>query len=159
MTLLVIDQDMLDRLVQDARSAPRRRKNLNFHAQNEDPCHRLLNAVEPESYIPPHRHLAPGKDETMLVMRGRFGVIEFDPQGAVVARIVLQAAGLVPGLTIPRGVFHGIVALDPGSVFLEAKAGPYQPYTPEELAPWAPRENDAAAPAYLAGLRAMFEAG
>ena len=81
--LSVIDTSLLDDVAAEARSSRRRRHNRNLHASDNEPCNRLLNAVEPDSYVPPHRHLDPAKDETFAVLRGRFGVIVFDNAGGV----------------------------------------------------------------------------
>ena len=77
-TPLLIDQALLDSVSLEAGRNPRQRKNRNFHADDTAPAHRLLNAIEPGSYLMPHRHLDANKDETMIVLRGRMGVIFFD---------------------------------------------------------------------------------
>lgn len=155
--LRVIDAALLDAVSGEARSAPRRRKNRNLHAAESEPCNRLLNAIEPDSYVAPHRHLDPLKDETFAVLRGRFGVVTFDDQGAVSATAVIAAGSDCAAATIVHGTWHTILSLAPGSVFFEAKGGPYQPLRAEERATWAPAEGDAAVPAYLARLRQLFD--
>ena len=147
----------LDALSADARETPRRRLNLNFHADPAHPAHRLLNAVEPGSYIRPHRHADPSKDETFVVLRGAFGVVLFDASGNVTHTEVIRAGGELVGAHIPAGVFHSLVALEPGSVFFEVKAGPYEVLTDKEWGGWSPPENDPAAATYVARLRALFE--
>ena len=151
-----IDAGMLDALAGEARALPRLRCNLNFHASDEHPGHRLLNAIEPQSYIPPHCHLDPTKDETLIALRGRIGLLVFDDRGEVIAREVLQPGGPVQGVDIPSGVIHSLVALEPASVVFEAKAGPFLPRTPGELAAFAPAEGDPTACAYLEWMRAQF---
>ena len=128
----LIDRSLLDSLSAAAELAPRLRKHRNFHPGDTYPAHRLLVAIEPGSYVAPHRHLDPNKDETLLVVRGRLGI------------------------DIPHGVFHTVVALKAGTVFFEAKAGPYVPIAETERAPWAPVEGAPAAVDYLAGLRMLF---
>ena len=155
-TVRRIDAAMLDALSAQARSRPRLRCNLNFHATDEHPGHRLLNAIEPQSYIPPHCHLDPTKDESLIALRGRIGLLVFDAGGAVIAREVLQPGGPVRGVDIPAGVFHSLVGLEPGSVVFEAKAGPFLPRGPGELADFAPAEGEAAAAGYLEWMRAPF---
>jgi len=152
----LIDLDLLERLSEVARSSARLRKNHNFHASDSDCCQRLLNAIEPGSYVRPHRHVDPNKDETFVVLRGRFGLILFDTDGAITQKIILDSAGPRFGITIPHRTFHSIISLLPGSVFFESKAGPYAPLTPEELAAWAPAEKDAGAAPYRARLEALF---
>ena len=151
-----IDRALLDATTTAARQSPRRRKNHNFHTPASDAANRLLNAVEPGSYIQPHRHLDPSKDETFVVVRGRFGLICFDDAGAVTQTVLLEPGGDVIGAHLLCGTFHTLVSLEPGSVFLEAKAGPYAPATEAERAPWAPPEGDPKAAACLAMLERLF---
>jgi len=153
---MLITQEVLSALTLEAVASPRRRKNRNFHARSDAPAHRLLNALEPDSYVRPHCHKDASKDETIVALKGRFGVVFFDATGRVVERTLIAPAADCVGVDIEHGLFHSIVALEDGSVFFECKAGPYVPISTEELAPWAPPEGDAAAPAYLAKLRALF---
>jgi cupin fold WbuC family metalloprotein len=153
---MLITQDMLDEVAAEAAASPRRRKNRNFHGTNEDAAHRLLNALEPDSYVMPHRHLDPSKDETIVALRGRFGLVLFDEQGGVQTTAVLAADARDIGVDIPHGTFHTLVALAPGSVFFEAKAGPYVAITEAERATWAPAEGTPEARAYLERMRALF---
>ncbi len=152
----LIDCALLDRVSAQALASPRRRKNHNLHVAESDASHRLLNAVEPDSYIQPHCHADAVKDEAIVALRGRFGVVFFDAAGKVVKTAIIEPNGDTVAVNIPHGVFHGIVALLPGSVFFEAKAGPYQPLKPEEKAAWAPAEGEPGAAAYLEFLRALF---
>lgn len=152
----LIDCVLLDTVSGEARESPRRRKNRNFHASNDAIAHRLLNAIEPGSYIVPHRHLDPNKDESFIVLRGRLGLVLFDDAGHIARTQLLAAGGNAVGVDIPYGTWHSIVALQPGSVFFEAKAGPYLPFTPAEKAPWAPDENDAGAADYVQRLEGLF---
>lgn len=130
--------------------------NHNFHAHEGDACQRLLNAIEPGSYVQPHRHLAPGQDESCVVLRGRLGILLFDERGQVTQKAVAEPGGELFGLTIPAGTFHTLIALAPGSVFFEAKAGPYRPLSDAERAAFAPREGEPAAERRLAELAALF---
>lgn len=152
----LIDRTLLDDLTTEAELAPRRRKNRNFHPGDAYPAHRLLVAMEPGSYVAPHRHLDPGKDETLLVVRGRLGIVIFRAENAVDRSIVLQAGSEAIGIDIPHGVFHTVVALAAGTVFFEAKAGPYVPIAEAERAPWAPAEGTPEAVDYQEELRALF---
>jgi cupin fold WbuC family metalloprotein len=151
-----ISKDLLRELTAQAQAAPRKRKNHNIHVGDAAPCQRLLNAVEPESYIPPHCHRDPGKEETLLLLSGRVGIVFFDDQGAITGDAVLDANALRFGVTIAPGTFHTLVALTSGTVFFEAKAGPYAPLRADERASWAPVEGDPASTAYLAMLKRRF---
>lgn len=155
---MVIDEALLDAVTAAARASPRKRRNHNFHGSEADLCHRLINAIEPGSYIPPHRHADAAKSESLIVLRGRLGCVFFDESGKVLRTVVLIPGGAEVGVDVPFGSFHTCLSLQPGTVFFESKAGPYLPLTAEERAPWAPQESDAAAGAYLAGLEALFKA-
>ena len=155
-TVKFVDAALLDTVSERARAAPRRRMNHNLH-RDEDAVHRLLNAMEPDSYVVPHRHLDPAKAETIVVLRGLFGLVLFDANGQVERNQVLGDGGPTCAVELPPGQFHSIVSLVPGSVFFETKAGPYRPLTPEERAAWAPNEGEPAAAAYHAAMRAQFE--
>jgi cupin fold WbuC family metalloprotein len=159
-----IDNALLDSLCAQAAASPRRRKNHNLHASDDAPAHRLLNAVQTDSYIAPHRHLDPSKDETFVVLRGLMGLIIFDDAGNIkeslkvgVADTANSAENTALGADIPAGTWHTSLALVPDTVILEAKAGPYHPLTEAERAPWAPAENTPAAAAHLASWHALFE--
>ena len=154
--ITLIDNALLDELCTEAAASPRRRKNRNFHPYDEHPGHRLLNAMQMDSYIPPHRHLDPNKDETFVVLRGLLALVLFDDQGGIMHSVKVGAGGMAIGVDIPHGTWHTAVALEPDTVFLEAKAGPYLPFTPAEKAPWAPAENAPEAAPYLASLKARL---
>ena len=152
----VIDSQILDDITAQAERNPRKRKNFNLHPSDDSFCHRLLNAIEPESYIRPHRHLDPAKDESFVIIRGKLGIITFDGDGNVLEKAVLSAANETLIADIPHGVFHAAVSLEKGTIFFEAKAGPYLPLTEKEKAPWAPEDGDPHAAPYLVGLKALF---
>jgi cupin fold WbuC family metalloprotein len=152
----MIDQAFLDRISVQAKASPRKRKNFNFHADERDASHRLLNAMEVGSYIPPHRHADRAKDESIVVLRGRLGAVFFDEEGAVLEFGVLAPASAAVMINIPHGTWHTVVALAPDTVFFESKAGPYLPLTPEERAPWAPAEGQPGGQHYLESLERLF---
>lgn len=153
---LTIDTPMLAALSKEARSLPRQRKNYNFHASEKEACHRFLNAIEPGSYVQPHRHLAANKDETIVLLAGRLGVLIFDDKGIVIMRRILAPSSGTVGVNITAGVYHSFVALEPGTVLFESKGGPYEPLGAEERAPWAPGEDVPAAADYLAFMADFF---
>jgi len=152
----IISQEILDMVTREAKTTPRLRKNLNFHQHDDSSCHRLLNAVEPDSYIPPHRHLGLEKDETIILLRGSLGVVFFDGGGNVLETAILSLGGVAVGVNIPHGEFHTLVSLENGTVFFESKAGPYRALTAEERAPWAPGEGSDESGEYLAELRKIW---
>lgn len=146
---------LLDDLCAQAAASPRLRRNHNLHATTEDPAQRFFNALQPDSYVRPHRHLAIGKEETLIVVRGRLGALFFDDQGNVTETRVLCPSGEDFGLFIPTGLWHSVLALEL-TVFFEAKRGPYQPLTEDEFASWAPAEGTGDAVGYLVTMREHF---
>jgi cupin fold WbuC family metalloprotein len=149
MPLRLITPADLDALIRTAQEDPRRRRNLNLHDDCHDPCQRLFNAVEPGSYIRPHRHVNPLKPEVFLAVRGRFVLLLFDAAGGVARAVHLAPDGPVLAAEIPGGSWHTIVALQPGSIFFEAKPGPYDALADKDFAPWAPAEGSGEALRYL----------
>ena len=133
----------LARLAVEAQAAPRRRKNRNLHARLDDPVQRLLNALEPGTYVRPHRHAAPAKWELLTILSGRAALLVFSDDGVVRQRVDLDRD--VPVVEIPPATWHTLAALAPGTVLLEVKPGPYEPTAPADFAGWAPEEGSAAA--------------
>ena len=152
----IVTPELLQQLTESARTSPRLRRNHNLHPSDESRCHRLLNAIEPGSYIRPHRHLDPEKDEAFILMSGRLGIIQFSDTGQVTETVTLSRQDGILAADIPSGVFHTAVSLEPGTVFYEAKAGPYLPLGEAEVAAWAPPEGDARVERYLDQLKKML---
>ncbi|EJN34178.1 hypothetical protein PMI38_04590 [Pseudomonas sp. GM84] len=151
-----IDQSLFAGLALKAADAPRGRHHHNFH-EMEDPCHRLAVGLQPSTYIPPHRHLSDDKAETLLVLKGRLGLLVFDEQGNVTDKRVLEAGGDCLGVDLPPRIYHGLVVLAPDSILFECKAGPYRQLAEGEHAHWAPREGEAGVAEYQAWMIAQFD--
>ena len=122
-----------------AASAPRLRAHRNFHPELSDPVQRLAIAMEPGTYIRPHRH--PHTFELLLPLSGRFLILNFDKQGVVTRRVVLGEECVA--LEMDAGTWHSVLSLDNGGVIFEVKNGGYQPVTEQDSAPWAPAEGEA----------------
>ena len=152
----IVTSELLQQLTESARTSPRLRRNHNLHPSDESRCHRLLNAIEPGSYIRPHRHLDPEKDEAFILMSGRLGIIQFSYTGTVTETVTLSHQDGILAADIPSGVFHTAVSLESGTVFYEAKAGPYLPLGEAEAAAWAPPEGDGRVERYLDQLKKML---
>ncbi len=150
-----VDLARLERLSASARANPRLRMNENLHTM-QDPIHRLLNATEPGTYVQPHRHLDPPKLETLSVIRGKGAVLVFDDRGALLEKAIFTPGGPLLVLELPPGTWHSLVALEPGTVWFEVKAGPYAPPPPADVASWAPAPNSPEAPRYLEHMLALL---
>ncbi len=136
-----IDDQTLQRLQENAKRTPRRRANFNLHQTLEDPVQRFLNAIEPGSYIRPHRHRSPLRWELFTALTGRAVVLQFDSDGVVLERTEIAPGGPVYGVEIPAGAWHTVAALKPATVLFEFKHGPYAAVTDKDFAPWAPAEG------------------
>jgi len=123
---------MLGELSQQARLSPRLRANRNLHGELTDPVQRLAIAMEPDTFVRPHRH--PQTWEMLSALRGRFVVLLFDDAGVVTSRTVLGEECRV--IEFPAGTWHAVLSLDGGGVIFEVKQGPYTPLTDADLAPW-----------------------
>ena len=122
---MLIDNILLDKLTAQAKESPRLRMNLDLRNSAEDTSQRMLNAIEPGSVVPVHRHR--GTSETVVVLRGRVVEEYYSSEGAVEAAYDLAAGGPVCALNIPAGQWHTLRALDSGTVILEMKDGAYEP--------------------------------
>ena len=123
---MVINQALLDKLTEEAKASPRLRMNLDLRNSADDQSQRMLNAIEPGSPLPIHRHRH--TSETVVCLRGRL-VWEFydELERICTETIELSPNGQVVALNIPAGQWHTVKALESGSVILEMKEGAYEP--------------------------------
>ena len=137
---MVIDSLLLDKLTAQAKASPRLRMNLDLRNSDADSSQRMLNAIEPGSVVPIHRHQK--TSETMVVLRGRVVEEYYSSEGALEASYELAAggdarseSGITVGcaLNIPAGQWHTLRALESGTVILEMKDGAYEPISPEDV--------------------------
>lgn len=126
---MVIDEKLIDMVSEQAKSSPRLRMNYNFHLSLDDLCHRMLNAIELGTEIPIHRH--PTKDESFVVLGGKVRSTTYNDDGSLIESVVLCAEEGRYGVDIPRGVWHKLESLEPGSVIFECKEGPFVPHEKE----------------------------
>ena len=147
-----LDRELFRSLIERARQSPRLRTNHNFHASMDENPHRFLNVMVQGTYVTPHRHLDPPKAESFLVLEGEAAFITFDDTGAIASKHILGRDTI--GIDIDPGVWHTLVVLSPEVVCYEVKPGPYTAANDKDFAPWAPREGDPAAAAYLERLLA-----
>ena len=126
---MVIDKELLDKVSAQAKASPRLRMNYNFHQSHDDKCHRMLNAIEPGTDIPIHRH--PTKDESFVVLRGKVRSTTYNDDGTIIDSVVLCQEDGIYGVDIPKGVWHKLESLESGSVVFECKEGPFVPHEEE----------------------------
>ena len=127
-----ITQALLDELTAKAKESPRLRMNLDLRDTDEDTSQRMLNAIEPGSEVPIHRHQK--TSETVVCLRGRL-VEEFydDLERTCTERIELSPNGPVVALNIPAGKWHTVQALESGTVIMEVKDGAYEPLSDVDI--------------------------
>jgi cupin fold WbuC family metalloprotein len=150
--LAVMTAEFVDAAVRQSRIAPRGRMVAPLHRSLADPVHRMLNAIQPGSYVRPHRHLNPPKPEAWIVLRGRLLFVTFHDDGAIERHLVLEAYAERFGVDLVPGRYHTVVALVPDTVIYEVKSGPYEAMTDKSFAPWAPEEGTPEAETYLSTL-------
>ena len=119
----IIDEQLLNDVGAQAKESPRLRMNYNFHQSLDELCHRFLNAVEPGTEVPIHKH--PTKDETFVILRGKVRVTTHNDDGTIIEDVVLSNEDGQYGVNIPKGVWHTIEAMEPDSVIFECKEGPF----------------------------------
>ena len=114
---MIIDKHLIDKVSSEAKESPRLRMNFNFHQSLDEKCHRFLNAVEPGTDVPIHRH--PTKDETFVILRGKVRVTTHNDDGSIIESVVLCAEEGRYGVNIPKGVWHTLESLESGSCIFE----------------------------------------
>lgn len=145
----LISVDLIDRCVIASRQSPRRRIIQPLHKTADAQLHRMLNAMQPGSYIQPHRHLFPPKAESVIVLRGAIYVFIFKNDGIIDAVHVVKAGSLNLGVDSEPGVFHTFAAIEEDTVLFEVKPGPYNQADDKDFAPWAPVEGAPGTKEYL----------
>ncbi|UCE90685.1 MAG: WbuC family cupin fold metalloprotein [Pseudomonadota bacterium] len=145
---------MLEELSRDAQSRERQRLNFNLHPALDDAVQRLCNAMEPATYVRPHRHPEAGKWELFTVLRGSLVALTFDDEGRVTSRTELSCEGPDYIIEIPGNTWHTLLSNSPGTVAFEVKPGPYLQLSDKDFAAWAPTEGAPEVVGFLEWLRA-----
>ncbi len=129
---MTIDLNLLDRLTEQAKASPRLRMNHDLRNSDADTSQRMLNAIEPGSDVPIHRHRK--TSETVVVLRGRVVEEFYDEFDRICsAAYEVSPCGPVCALNIPAGTWHTLRSLESGTVILEVKDGAYEPIGPEDI--------------------------
>ena len=126
-----ITQELLDDLTAQAKASPRLRMNRDLRNSAEDSSQRMLNAIEPGSPLPIHRHRH--SSETVVCLRGHLRELFYDEEGRLTESIDLMPNRPVVALNIPLGQWHTVEVLESGTVILECKDGAYEPLAPEDI--------------------------
>lgn len=122
---MIINQKLLDQLSAQAKVNPRLRQNYDLRTSSEDQSQRMLNALEPGTVLPIHRHTK--STETLVMVRGKLIERFYDDNGDVIQEVFMQACGENVILQIPVGQWHSLEVLEEGTIIFEAKDGAYEP--------------------------------
>lgn len=128
---MIIDKKILDELSAQAKENPRLRQSMDLRNSPDDLSQRMLNALEPGTIMPIHRHH--GSSETVVIIRGRISWIFYDEDGQETERVVLDANGEPRMLNVEKDRWHSLECLESGSVLYESKDGPYHPLEEDEI--------------------------
>ncbi len=126
---MIINTALLDSLTEQAKANPRLRQSFDLRNSPDDESQRMLNAIEPGTVMPIHRHL--GSSETCVCIRGHFEELFYDEDGNLMHTIDMVSGGVV--LNIEKGQWHSLRCLESGTVLLEAKDGKYEPLREDEV--------------------------
>ena len=128
---MIISQEILDELTASAKASPRLRMNMDLRNSSADQSQRMLNALEPGTVMPIHRHRT--SSETVVIIRGKIQWVFYDDDGNETERVTLDANGDLRMLNVERDRWHSLVCLESGSVLFECKDGPYEPLGDEDI--------------------------
>ncbi len=154
MSLKLINSETIKEVAATAQNSSRHRSIYTYHDNNADKLHRMINVIEPDSYIQPHKHEDPDKTEVFIILQGKLLVVIMADDGRVMESVTLEAGKSPWGVEVPPGVWHTTVSLEPDTAIYEVLEGPWDPKTHKKLAPFAPAETEiAAGQKYIASLR------
>ena len=128
---MLLNQELLNTLTAQAKANPRLRQNYDLRNSENDNSQRMLNALEPGTELPIHRHLK--SSESVAMLRGKAVWIFYDDQGRETSRHLIEAGGENPGIVVPMGQWHKLECLESGTVIFTMKDGAYEPLAIDEM--------------------------
>ena len=128
---MIIDTNLLDALTEQAKASPKLRMNLDLRNTPDDQSQRMLNALEPGTVMPIHRHQ--NTSETVVMLRGKVKWLYYNDKGELTDTILVEAGSDICGLSVPKGQWHSLECLETGSVILECKDGPWEALKEEDI--------------------------
>ena len=128
---MIIDQKFLDSLSAHAKANPRLRQSYDLRTTPDDKSQRMLNALEPGTIMPIHRHR--NTSETMVMVRGKLIERFYDDDGNITDEFLMDHCGQYPMVQIEVGRWHSLEVIEEGTVIFEAKDGAYEPLKPEDI--------------------------
>lgn len=128
---MLINNDLLNKITIKAKNSPRLRMNYNLHDNLNSKAQRLLNALEPGTILPIHRHMHTA--ETYILLRGRLNIFFYDNNKNLLHKYELDPSKGMYGIHIPIGQWHTLETIESGTIIFEVKDGPYTPLTSENI--------------------------
>ena len=128
---MIIDKELLDNLTAQAKASPRLRQHYDLRNTPEDKSQRILNAMEPGTVLPIHRHR--GSSETVVMLRGKGKWNYYDDNGNLTESFVVSADGDLRGISVPKDQWHNSESLESGTVILECKDGAWEPLAEDDI--------------------------
>ena len=143
---------MVGQLLALSRQSPRLRMLQKIHKSHDSGVQRMFNAMQPGTYLMPHRHMHPRKEETVMVVAGSLLFIEFTDDGEIANTMLLQPGTENFGVDVAPHVYHTYIPLKPDTLMFEIKDGPYAATNDKDVPGWAPREGSPEAEPFLLNL-------
>ena len=128
---MVVDTNLLDALTAQAKASPRLRMNFDLRNSPNDQSQRMLNALEPGTVMPIHRHRH--SSETVVVLRGKVKWVYYNDKKEVTDTFIVAPGSDLVGLSVPMGQWHSLECLETGTVIFESKDGAFEPTRPEDV--------------------------
>ena len=128
---MVLDTNLLDALTAQAKVSPRLRMNFDLRNSPNDQSQRMLNALEPGTVMPIHRHRH--SSETVVVLRGKVKWVYYNDKKEVTDTFIVAPGSDLVGLSVPMGQWHSLECLETGTVIFESKDGAFEPTRPEDV--------------------------
>ena len=126
-----IDVTLLNELTAQAKASPRLRMNFDLRNSPNDQSQRMLNALEPGTVMPIHRHRH--SSETVVVLRGKVKWVYYNDKKEITDTFIVAPGSDLVGLSVPMGQWHSLECLETGTVIFESKDGVFEPTRPEDV--------------------------
>ena len=121
---MLLNKNLLDQLSAQAKASPRLRMNFDLRNSTDDQSQRMLNALEPGTVMPIHRHR--NSSEAVVVLRGKVKWLYYNDKGEITDTYIVAPGSDLVGLCVPKGQWHSLECLETGTVILETKDGPWE---------------------------------
>jgi cupin fold WbuC family metalloprotein len=155
--VVLLTRGLVEQALAASRESERKRVILPFHKSHADTLHRMFNALQPGTYVRPHRHLSPPKSEVFVVLQGALDFVLFDEHGSIEQVQRLAAGSDTFGIDLEPGLFHAFVVRAPDTLIYEVKPGPYSALDDKDFASWAPAEGTPEVSAYVEALEVALQ--